>query len=127
MSGARAARGTNRRPTVWPWVSRALSAALATLYLVVGDVTVLGECVTVWPSCLWALVLLPRVPWLWMRGARGQAAVSVGFILAFVVSTTEAPSLFRGRAARRPTEGRVFRTVTSNLSRFAVRAVRTER
>ena len=120
-----AAGFTSRQPSAgWVWVLAAVCAGLTVLYLCVSDLTVVGECLTVWPSCLWALVLAPRALWLWMRGARTQAAVALACIVAFVASTTELRSCFRrslrGGAASSDTSGGFrFRLMTWNVAGLA--------
>lgn len=101
----------------WAWVLGGLCVALLALYRWWGDTTVLGECLTLWPSVLWAPLLGPRALWLWLRGARRQAAAAFACLVIFVGSTTELRSLWRGEPARASTgEGLPLRVVTWNVA-----------
>ena len=100
----------------WLWVLAGLCLTLLVLYRWWGDTTTLGECLTLWPSFLWALVLAPRVLWLWRRGARRPALVAGACLAAFVASTTEMRSLLRRAPASAEVPGLPLRVVTWNVA-----------
>ncbi len=101
-----------------------LTLTLTLLYLVVGDSTWWGECVTVWPPFGWCFLLLPRLGLLAWRRRWVELGLSVAVMVVFLGLTTEWKSLFRpapGETARLDEsrhrgEGTVLRVVSWNVA-----------
>lgn len=70
-----------------------LLGSLAVLYRTVGDRTLWGECLTVWPPLLWCAVLAPRLVVVVVRRQGKEVAIALGVIAAFLAVTMEWPRL----------------------------------
>jgi endonuclease/exonuclease/phosphatase (EEP) superfamily protein YafD len=100
-------------------------AGLTLAYRVLGDTTLLGECLTVWPPALWCAVLAPRLALVAWRGRRRETAAAAGVMAAFLAATTEWRSLLprprsplreRFDRARRSGDPRALRVVSWNVA-----------
>jgi endonuclease/exonuclease/phosphatase (EEP) superfamily protein YafD len=90
--------------------------ALTVVYAAVGDRTVWGECVTVWPPFLWCALALPRLVLLALRRRARELAACVALILAFLASAVEWRSLLRSRPLGPVAEGTRLRLITWNVA-----------
>ncbi len=73
----------------------AVTALLTALYLFVGDRTWWGEMITVWPSFLWCVGLIPLAAMTLRLRAPGRFLIAVGGIAVFLLLTGEWRSLVR--------------------------------
>ncbi len=98
-------------------------AALAAVYVLVGDRTVWGEALTIWPPVLWVALLAPVAALAWLAGARRPCvacAVASGLVVLFgtewtgVARRPDAAGGLRLEAARRA--GRALRVVSWNVA-----------
>lgn len=92
--------------------------AIGVINLTVGDLTWWGECLSVWPSAGWLMLLAPRLG-LWLyRGQRRDALFVGGLTLLLIVVTGEWRSLGRPTTSE-PGAGRglsSFRVVSWNVA-----------
>jgi endonuclease/exonuclease/phosphatase family metal-dependent hydrolase len=87
------------------------------LHATVGDTTWWGECVTVWPTLGWLVLVTPRLA-LWAHRRQWRNVVIVASLaITLILSTTEWLSVFRRSGPSAPS-GRVsgFRVVTWNVA-----------
>ena len=110
---------TNRAPSISPSAIAvaALLVLIGGLHLSVGDLTWWGECVTVWPTIGWLILISPRLA-LWAMRRRWRDAALVGTTaLALITATGEWSGLVRGT---KPDDGtrsdRDLRVVTWNVA-----------
>lgn len=98
-----------------------LLAVLTFAHFVLGDTSLVGEWLVIWPPAGWLLLLAPRLGLLLYRGLRREAGLLAVAATSFVLATT-APELLPV-ARRTPTltpahgsQGRALRVVTWNVS-----------
>jgi endonuclease/exonuclease/phosphatase (EEP) superfamily protein YafD len=73
----------------------AVLAALAAVYLTVGDLTTWSECLTVWPPLVWGVIVSPHLVVLALRRRHRELAAGVGLVVLFLAVTMEWPRLPR--------------------------------
>ena len=89
---------------------------LAVLYRMVGDRTLLGELLTIWPPELWALAAVGIAALLALWDRRG-AAVTLVAVVILIVTVSEWRSLFRPWDPAKTRGSGVIRLVTWNVAR----------
>lgn len=98
----------------------ALAAALMViglLHFAVGDQTWWGECITVWPTAGWMLLVSPRLAIWAHRGQWRDVRLVAAAAIALVASTTEWTGLLRrSPAAGAPLRPGAFRVVSWNVA-----------
>ncbi len=107
--------GTEPSPTALGIV--AALVLIGCLHAMIGDTTWWGECVTVWPTVGWLILLMPRLAlWAYRRQWRNFVLVA-SLALVLVLSTTEWLSVFRGsRSLAASDRAGGFRVVTWNVA-----------
>jgi len=110
-------RPTLKRPSnVALGLSGAL-VAIGVLHLAVGDLTWWGECITVWPTVGWLMLLAPRLA-IWARRKQwNDVRLVAATAIVLVASTTEWTGLFRSSPALgSPVGPGAFRVVSWNVA-----------
>lgn len=94
-----------------------LLVLIGLLHFAVGDMTWWGECVTVWPTVGWLMLLAPRLA-IWARRKQwSDVQVVAATALILVASTTEWTGLFRSSPVLgTPVAPGAFRVVSWNVA-----------
>ena len=90
---------------------------IGVLHFAVGDLTWWGECITVWPTVGWLLLLAPRLAIWACRKQWSDVQVVAATALILVASTTEWTGLFRSSPVLgTPVGPSAFRVVSWNVA-----------
>ncbi len=115
MLGAAVKEPIRRAVSVPAWIISAGLVGIGLLHFATGDLTWWGECVTVWPTVGWLILLSPRLA-LWAYRRQWADLGLTGLLaLGLIGATTEWRSLFReGDDGGSPRHG--FRVVSWNVA-----------
>lgn len=91
--------------------------AIGILHFAVGDLTWWGECITVWPTMGWLMLLAPRLAIWAHRKQWSDVRLVAGTAIVLVASTTEWTGFFRSTPALgSPVGAGAFRVVSWNVA-----------
>lgn len=108
---------TSSRPSGAALGLSAVLVAIGVIHLSVGDLTWWGECIAVWPTVGWLMMIAPRLSIWAHRGQWRDLGLVSGAAVLLVASTTEWTGLFRSSPALGASAGPgVFRVVSWNVA-----------